>query len=213
MEGMAIYFHGNYGMHRGRMARIVARLRRFPEATHREIGAFFGYSQSYAARYRSWLHKCGLVLRGRPFELTEWGRVIVEHDRALESQATQWLLHWELVTHPTRTEVWHRFFHDFLSRRASFSEHELMEFLTGMLGSRRDQPVGSDSRMTRSVMNKLIECYTAPQALGRLGIVVEASQSPEGNGLRFLKGVPEAMGPWDSPEDWTVDFLASHDDF
>ncbi|HSR67364.1 MAG TPA: DUF4007 family protein [Acidobacteriota bacterium] len=199
---MAVFFHGNYGMHRGRMARMVGRLRRFPEATHREIGEFFGYSQAYSARYRSWLHKCGMVLPGRPFELTEWGRVVVEHDRALESQATQWFLHWELVTHPTRAQVWHRFWHDFLDDRSFFQEPQLLRYIADFLrGLSEEEPPGDD-RMARSVLNKLIESYTAPQALGQLGLVVT-------DGDRFLKGAPHIRGPWKTPEEWVAEYETS----
>ena len=62
---MTVYFHGNFGLNRERMAKILYKALRNPEARDKNLAKPFGYNAPFTARYRSWLHKTGMVKLGQ----------------------------------------------------------------------------------------------------------------------------------------------------
>ena len=190
---MAVYFHGNFGLNRSYMAGILKHALADSSAKDADLAKPFGYGAPMAAKYRSWLHKTGLTESGRPLSLAPAGEVIWEKDPNLESLTTQWFIHWELTQHPTRAEAWHFFIHEFLRIHASFTRDDLLEGLTEKLRPHSEKHFGPGSMLNKVIARKLIDCYTAEEALGGLGIIQTDGKSL----VRSDSG--KSRGPWDSP--------------
>lgn len=192
---MTIYFHGNFGLNRPYMAGILARTLENPEMKDATLAKPFGYGAPFAAKYRTWLHKTGIAELGLPLKLTPIGEVIWQHDPNLESLTTQWVMHHELTTDPTRAETWHFFAHEFLPTHKTFTRDELVMALMELLRSHSEKHFGAGSKMTPVIARKLIECYTAPTALAATGILGQEAD----DSFRSLS--PEAPGPWTTPDE------------
>ena len=77
---MSVLFHGNFGLNRSYMSGILTNSIKNPTLKDRELAKPFGYGAPFAARYRSWLHKCGVTEMGLPIKLTPMGEVVVRND-------------------------------------------------------------------------------------------------------------------------------------
>lgn len=97
--------------------------------------------------------------------------MVWEHDPKLETLTTQWFMHWELTTDPTRTETWHFFVNEFLPEHPTFAKEELQMALMMKLRSHSEKHFGPESSMNPVIVRKLIECYTEGYALGNLGLL------------------------------------------
>ena len=189
---MAVYFHGNFGLNRPRMAQLLNDGLENPAWDNAQLAAPQGYGAPFAQRYRSWLHKTGLIEQGSPIRLTPMGAIVHNKDAALESDVTSWFMHWELVTDPHRAEVWHYFHTEFRNGHPSFTREELTMALMETLSEHSVKHFGPGSKLTPVITRKVIECYTATEALGELGLVVAA-------GDRYEFRSPRKRGPWSTP--------------
>jgi hypothetical protein len=194
---MTVYFHGNFGLNRARMAGILKSGLANPNLTDEELAKPFGYHAEFTKRYRSWLHKTGLTQQGLPLRLTPMGEVVWQKDPALETLTTQWFMHWELTQDTTRTETWHFFANEFLPQHTTFTKDDLLKALQIRLIPHSEKHFGPGSKLTPVIVRKLIECYTESTALGLLGLLSLAE-----NG-RFHSLSPQVNGPWPTPEDLT----------
>lgn len=192
---MTVFFHGNFGLHRERMAKLAGAASENPALEDQKLAAPFDYRAPFAATYRSWLHKTGIAKRGRPFRLTEFGKVVLDHDPSFGSPVTMWLLHHELTGDPERAETWHFFIKEFRSTHTEFSKADLQDGLMMKLRSHSEKHFGPMSKMNPIIVRKLIECYTAPTALGDLGLLRPIGKD------RFAFERLETIGPWKSAED------------
>lgn len=192
---MTVYFHGNFGLNRSRMAGILKSGLANPKLTDEELAKPFNYHAEFTKRYRSWLHKTGLVQPGLPLHLTPIGEVVWQHDPALETLTTQWLMHWELTQDPTRTETWHFFANEFLPEHPTFTRDDLLKALQIRLKPHSEKHFGPGSKLTPVIVRKLIECYTDPMALGALGLM-RIDQKGVVHSLQ-----PQVIGPWLTPTD------------
>ncbi|MCB0164397.1 MAG: DUF4007 family protein [Anaerolineae bacterium] len=165
-----------------------------PTLTDDELAKPFGYKAEFTKRYRSWLHKTGLAQQGLPIQLTPMGKIVWEHDPALESLTTQWFIHWELTQDPTRTETWYFFANEFLPQHETFTKDELLKALEIRLAPHSEKHFGPGSKLTPVIVRKLVECYTESKALGLLGLL-----SLDDNGV-FHSLSPHIKGPWSTPE-------------
>lgn len=168
---MTVYFHGNFGLNRARMAGILKAGLANPALTEDDLAKPFGYHAEFTKRYRSWLHKTGLIQPGLPIRLTPMGKVVWQHDPSLETLTTQWFMHWELTQDPTRTETWHFFANEFLPQHPTFTKDDLLKALQIRLKPHSEKHFGPGSKLTPVIVRKLIECYTEPAALGALGVL------------------------------------------
>lgn len=192
---MTVYFHGNFGLNRPRMAGLVERALAHPELRDKELAEPFGYGPTYAQRYRSWLHKTGLINLDFPLRLTPMGMVVWQHDPELAQETTQWFLHWELTSDPERVETWHWFVYEFLPTHEVFGRSDLLNAATVRLRSHSEKHFGPNGILTPVVVRKLIECYTEDYALGRLGLLREQDS-------RFVRQNPRHMlGPWKNEQE------------
>ncbi len=192
---MTVYFHGSFGLRREYLAGVLSRGLKHPRANDAALAKPFGYGAPFAAKCRSWLHKVGLVERGSPIRLAPSGKVVVKQDPTLESSVTQWWLHDELTTDPIRAEAWHYFVKKFLPHNREFTKQELLDSLTEKLSEHSVKHFGPGSALTRTIVRKLLECYSEDYALGELGVIHVV---PGGFRRGDTKGRP---GPWRSPED------------
>ncbi|MEE4210544.1 MAG: DUF4007 family protein [Parvularcula sp.] len=190
---MTVFFHGNFGLHRERMAKLAKAAIENPALEDDVLAAPFGYGAPFAATYRSWLHKTGMAERGRPFQLTEYGKIALRRDPAFSAPVTMWLLHHELTSDPERAETWHFFMGEFRSKHTEFSKAELTDGLMMKLRSHSEKHFGPMSKMNPIIVRKLIECYTAPTALGGLDLLRSVGKD------RFAFGSIHAAGPWSTP--------------
>jgi len=191
---MTVYFHANFGLNRPRMAGLLKRALENPGMKDTELAAPFGYKAPFAARYRSWLHKTGLIEPNLPVKLTPMGDVVWENDPELATLTTQWFMHWELTTDPTRAETWHFFIHEFLPQHETFTQDDLVAGLTEKLRVHSEQHFGPGSQLNIVIVRKLIECYTQSEGLGELGIVIDKGK------LLFRGTNARTLGPWDTSE-------------
>lgn len=193
---MTVYFHGNFGLDRARMAGILKRALKNPDMRDIALAEPFGYKAPFAAKYRTWLHKTGIAELGFPLRLTPMGEVVWKHDPKLESLTTLWFMHHELTTDPTRAEAWHYFYHEFLPAHDTFTNNDLIMGLMGKLRRHSEKHFGPSSKLNPVIARKLTECYTVPQALGVLGIIVKQADS-------YKVRRPRQRGPWPIPEKLT----------
>lgn len=189
---MTVFFHGNFGMNRARMARLAMLASEGPSRSDADLASEFGYGAPFAATYRSWLHKVGIAELRKPFRLTRFGRVILDCDPEFDEPATKWFLHHELTGHPTRAETWRYFYKEFRPKHRNFSKEDLMKGLMRKLRSHSEKQFGPNSKMNPVIVRKLLECYTQNEALGELKILQRRSDGD----FDFLDAKP--LGPWDS---------------
>lgn len=187
---MTVYFHGNFGLNRSRMASLLKRALEYPDLKDKELAEPFGYGGPYAAKYRSWLHKTGIAELSFPLRLTPMGTIVYENDPEFETLTTQWFMHWELTQDPTRAESWHFFINTFLPQHQTFTREYLLEGIMMKLRAHSEKHFGPESKLNPVIVRKLIECYTADYALGNLGIVKQA------NSAYVCNQSLEELGPW-----------------
>jgi hypothetical protein len=198
---MTVYFHGSFGFNRHNMAGVLAGGLKKPEASADELAAPFGYRAPFTARYRSWLHKSGLSELRTPIRLTPMGEVVWKHDRELNYIITQWFMHHELCSDPTRNETWHFFINEFLPSNSIFSRGDLEVGLAKKLMPHSEKHFSPQSRMTKTIALKLTECYTLPDALGPLGLLANEGETH----YRYEK--PTVLGPWKTASELEDEFL------
>jgi hypothetical protein len=190
---MTVYFHGSFGLNRKYMAKIIEAALKEPKLKDKDLGSIFGYGAPFSSRYRSWLHKTGIIELGFPIKLTQMGNIVVNKDPDLKTRTTQWFIHHELTTDPLRAEAWYFFANEFLPSRKKFTKSELMNGLTEKLKAHDERHFGSGSPLNKVILRKIIECYTADYALGSLGIIHEKDG-------KFVRGETKIKGPWETPE-------------
>jgi len=173
---MTVFFHGNFGLNRHYMAKLVMLASKDQSLSDEELAKEFGYGAPFAATYRSWLHKVGIAQLGRPLKLTELGQIVLANDPNFNSLVTAWFLHHELTADPQRAEAWHFFIHEFRPKNPAFTRSDLMQGLMMKLRSHSERHFGPESKMNPIITRKLLECYTNPDALGDLGLVVSKAK-------------------------------------
>lgn len=82
---------------------------------------------------------------------------------------------------------------EFRPLHPGFSKEELQDGLMMKLRSHSETHFGPMSKMNPIIVRKLIECYTAPTALGDLGFLRSVGED------RFAFGSPKVIGPWSAP--------------
>ena len=190
---MTVLFHGSFGLNRERMSGLLDGVLLNPTYKDKQLAKPFGYGAPFAAKYRSWLHKCGVTQMGLPIKLTPFGEVIFEKDPEFKTLTTQWFLHHELVTDPERSEAWHFFALEFLPKQASFTKDELLMGLMNKLRSHSEQHFGPGSTLNKTIFKKIVEAYTDDSGLGQLGLIKAESD-------HFKRLNPKVLGPWKTPE-------------
>ncbi len=191
---MAVYFHGNFGLNRERLAGLLKYGLENPELKDKDLARPFGYGAPYSQRYRNWLYRVGITKLGLPLKLTPMGTIVYEHDPELKSLVTQWFMHWELTSDPKRAETWHFFYHTYLPQHKIFTQNQLFSALMSYLSEEHSkQHFGPNSTMLPGITRKILECYTEDYALGKLGIIQKDRN-------QFLKGDPNIFGSWRSPK-------------
>ncbi len=169
---MAVYFHGNFGLNRERLAGLLKYGLENPGLKDKELAKPFGFGAPYSQRYRNWLHRVGITELGLPMRLTPMGAVVYENDPDLESLVTQWFIHWELTTDPKRAETWHFFYYFFLPKNQEFTRNDLQMALMSYLSDKHSQEhFGPNSTMLPGITRAILDCYTENIALGTLNII------------------------------------------
>lgn len=189
---MSVFFHGSFGLNRDRMSGLLAESLKNPDSTDKQLAKPFDYGAPFSAKYRSWLHKCGITEMGLPMKLTPIGEIVVKEDSKFKTMVTQWLLHHELVTDPERSEAWHYFAKEFLPKHSKFTKDDLLEGLTEKLRYHSEMHFGPGSKLNKTIARKIIEVYTEPQGLGMLKLI-------EQDGKSFVRLRPKTKGPWKTP--------------
>ena len=146
-----------------------------PDISDRDLAKNFGYGAPFAAKYRSWLHKVGLVEQRRTFTLTELGESVRQTDPALKSNDTLLTMHRELTTSPEKVETWHFFEHEFRARHREFTRDLLESELSDKLSAHSKMHFGPGSKMVPVIAKKIIECYVLDDALGPLHVIEAGS--------------------------------------
>ena len=166
---MSVLFHGNFGLYRDRLAKILEAGLKHPEHNDKQLAEPLGYGAPFASKYRSWLHKTGLTAQKLPVSLTEMGQVVFQNDPQLEKTVTIAFLHHEL-TSTDRAFAWHFFVNEFLPKHESFTRDNLVGVLATTIQT-RSLGSGNPQKMAGIIARKLIECYTEDYSLGSLGLL------------------------------------------
>jgi hypothetical protein len=192
---MAVYFHGNFGLNRERLAKLLRYALENPGLKDKELAEPFGFGAPFAQRYRNWLYRVGLTDLRLPMQLTPMGKVVYKYDPALEAAITQWFIHWELTTDPERAETWHFFYHKFLPNHETFTRDDLqMALMTYLSEEHSQQHFGLNSTMLPGITRAILECYTEQHALRDIEIIfIEAGE--------YKKQKIQPQGPWKSESD------------
>lgn len=176
------------------MSKLAVMAAAKPALSDSDLAKDFGYGAPFAATYRSWLHKTGIGDRGRPFKLTDFGQVVLQHDPKFSSPVTKWFLHHELTFDLERAETWHFFIKEFARGRSTFNRNDLLMGLMVRLRGHSEQHFGPMSKMNPIIVRKLLECYTKPEALGDLGMLRMVGKD------EYEFPSVEPIGPWQTPE-------------
>ena len=186
---MTVMFHGNFGLNRKYMAGILSLGLKSPSLKDKDLAKQFDYGAPFSARYRSWLHKCGVTEQGMPVTLTDMGAVMHKKDPKFQSTITQWCLHHQLVTDVTRAEAWHFFAKEFLTTHSSFTKQDLLDGLTEKLRYHSEMHFGPGSKLNKVIARKMLEVYSNEDGLGGLGLIRQEGKS-------FVTLKPKQLGPW-----------------
>jgi len=143
-----------------------------PKKRDKELAKPIGYGAPIAARTRSWLHKTGIIELRFPVRLTLMGEVVWENDPTFETLTTQWFMHWELKIHPTRSEAWRYFYHEFLPVHKSFTKEQLIDGCTQNLRLYSEEHFGPGSPLNVVIARKILEWYSENSSLGCQGLIV-----------------------------------------
>ncbi|WP_299784323.1 DUF4007 family protein [uncultured Roseobacter sp.] len=168
---MTVFFHGNFGLNRERMSRILANALKQPTLRDKELAEPFRYGAPFASAYRSWLHKSGVIELRFPIVLTRFGEVLREKDPEFRKVPTLWFIHQQLTADPERAEAWHFFMGEFRSMWTQFSVADLRNGLVMKLSAHDAKHFGPQSMMIPVIVRKLLECYTSDAGLGPLGLL------------------------------------------
>lgn len=188
---MTVYFHGNFGLNRERMSRLLGSALENPTQRDKELAKPFGYGAPFASAYRSWLHKSGVIELRFPIVLTGFGEVLVKKDPAFQKMPTLWFLHQQLTVDPTRAEAWHFFMGAFRAMSSTtFSSADLRNGLVMKLSAHDAKHFGPQSKMIPVIARKLIECYSSEDGLGRLELL---TKTVDGSYAFSEKSVPEGF--------------------
>ena len=191
---MSVLFHGSFGLNREYMSGLLAQAIKQPSSTDKQLAEPFGYGAPFTARYRSWLHKCGVTEMGLPIKLTPMGQIVIKKDPKFKSLITQWFLQHELVTDPERSEAWHFFALEFLPKHAAFTKDELLMGIMEKLRSHSEQHFGPGSTLNKTILRKILEVYTDDKGLGQLRLI-------KAQGDKFIRLKPKILGPWKTTKD------------
>ena len=199
---MSIYFHGSFGLNRKNMSHVLLSLVKNPKADFNAIAKPLGYKAPFTQKNKSWLSKTGIIESKNKFELTKFGKIIVDHDPQLETIVTHWFLHHQLTKLSTNAEAWYFFINNFSKKQQSFTRAELENALSQELMSHSAKHFGFGSPMIKVISRKILECYVKEEALGRLGILSSENSSYEINSKK-------EMGPWQNHKDFETDLVKS----
>jgi len=75
---MTVLFHGHFALNRNYMSCILNPALDQSGVKDKQLARPFGYSAPFAAHYRSWLHKTGVIELGFPVTLTAMGAVVMD---------------------------------------------------------------------------------------------------------------------------------------
>lgn len=190
---MSVYFHGSFGLNRPYMSGVLATLLNDENASDEKLAAPFGYRPPFGQKYRTWLVKTGILKNTRKAELTPFGEVIWSNDSEFEHTTTKWFMHRQLSIDPKNAEAWHFFVKSFLPKNTIFTKEDVQNQLAMKMMPHSEKHFRKGSPMNTRITNKLIECYTAPEALSDLKVIGEIDK------LRYKFNNPSVLGPWKSP--------------
>ncbi|MDQ7029051.1 MAG: DUF4007 family protein [Ardenticatenia bacterium] len=144
-------------------------LRKGMEALQRDPGIFLnpeaptilGLGKNMVRALRFWMVATGLAeefRQGRRTlqQLTPFGRIVYEHDRYLEEEATLWLVHYHLASNPRAASTWYWFFNHF--DRATFSKAEFVEALAMWARENADRTGARRPQVARRSLERDFEC-------------------------------------------------------
>jgi hypothetical protein len=116
-----------------------------------------GLGQNMVKSLRFWMQATGLAGerledRQRVQHLTPFGKLVWEHDRYLENDATLWLLHYHLVCSQDLATTWYWFFNHFAP--SSFDEHVFLEALRSwVINNSPEQEIATGS------LKRDVDCF------------------------------------------------------
>lgn len=188
-QRVTVFFHGNFGMNRKRMSRVLASALDHPAHRDKDLAKPFGYGAPFSAAYRSWLHKSGVIELRFPITLTPFGEVLREKDPGFCKKPTLWFFHQQLTADPDRAEAWNYFMGEFRALGSQFSLADLRNGLVMKLSAHDAKHFGPQSKMIPVIARKLLECYTSNDGLGSLNLL----KAKNDGSFEFLRTKPEPV--------------------
>ena len=179
-------FYGRFSFDRSLASRLLQCIAEGQATSEEAIGSYVGVNPYKVGsdRFPRWLLHMGLVTReGKSYKLTTFGELTYRYDPTLIRESTLWLLHYYLTTNQqTYSEVWYRFANEFAAPQKTFTQEELVAFL-----SRTRDEIPENKSGIKGDTQELIRMYTRNQALGHLALlqkqdksyIVQATVQPE----------------------------------
>lgn len=126
------------------------------------------------------------VFNKTSFSLTEFGRLVAEHDQFFDEEATLELVHYNAAS-TYQNLLWYELFNTFAIEQAVFDYQGLLEFFRGILEGLYSNE--SLKKHVREELNFLIEAYTGDK-LKRLEVLLETSDG------RYMRGRHRIADPY-----------------
>ena len=183
---MSVGFMKNFPIERAVLAEVLAEVAKDPTISKEQLMRAVGIGSTKAEAYKRLLLKLNF-LDGR--EITPVGHVIFDFDPFLQSETSMWVIHYEFCSNP-EAEVWYNVVNGFLPDHASFSFHEVLDFLLYKgVGSLANQHLRSD-------VSIFLRSYVSKNGLARINFL-----QPDGplrhniSQSKFRKGVSTKTSP------------------
>lgn len=117
-----------------------------------------GVGSNMAKAIRYWLKACGLTIEvsGKGVRLSEFGKIVFQHDPYLEEKFTLWCIHINLAKNQENATSWYLFFRKY--QLEEFTREELESFMTEQF-IKYAKTEEFSSRSLRDDCNVLLQMY------------------------------------------------------
>src|SRR5947209_15607 len=137
---MSLTFHESFQLERENVAKVLSLFNNEPSATNVQVAEASGIGIGTDARKGKvqptieYAKHCGLLIETienhtRRLNLTEVGKIVLQHDAWLRKPATQWVMHYQLSKQGSEAEAWTFLVHEFLPSNVEFERATLEEAL------------------------------------------------------------------------------------
>lgn len=158
---MSVGFMKNFPIERAVLARVLAEVTKDPTISKEDLMRAVGIGSTKAEAYKRLLLKLNFLDRR---EITPLAHIILDFDPFIQSETCMWIIHYKLCSNP-EAEVWYNVLNGFLPDHASFSFHDVLDFLLS-------KDVWSQSNQhLRSDLSIFLRSYISEDSLAKISFL------------------------------------------